>query len=161
MAYRLGKEVQTMSKSYYVYNNEAIASLVLEKTLRLLNEIEISRFLLILPILLEDRIIVKLRTSNFSDFEELLRKHPTLFANFNDRYLDLLPISINSLTLLKEMGVLMTSKNRIFFNANYKESSQSASSNRLESIADQLENFVSLTAGYETNTLYKILKIRL
>jgi hypothetical protein len=161
MAYRLGKEIQTMSKSYYVYNNEAIASLVLEKTLRLLNEIEISRFLLILPILLEDRIIVKLRTSNFSNFEELLRKHPTLFANFNDRYLDLLPISINSLTLLKEMGVLMTSKNRIFYNSNYQQLSQSVSSNRLESIAGQLENFVSLTAGYETNTLYKILKIRL
>jgi len=150
-----------MSKSYYVYNNEAIASLILEKVLRLLNEIEISRFLLLLPILLEDRIIVKLKTGSFSDFEELVIKHPTLFANFNDRYLDLIPISINSLTLLKEMGVLTASKNKIFYNESHPDFSQPQLSYRLESISRQLQNFINLTAGYETNTLYKILKIRL
>jgi hypothetical protein len=150
-----------MSKSYYVYNNEAIASLVLEKALRLLNEIEIARFLLVLPIVLEDRIIVKMRTGSFSDFGELVSRHPALFANFNDRYLDLIPISINSLTLLKEMGVLTTRKNKIFYNANHPDSSQLLLSDRLESISGQLQNFINLTSGYETNTLYKILKVRL
>ena len=150
-----------MSKSYYVYNNEAIASLILEKALCLLNEIEIARFLLILPIVLEDRIIVKMRTGSFSDFGEFVGKHPTLFANFNDRYLDLIPISINSLTLLKEMGVLTTRKNKIFHNPNHTNFSKPILSNRLENISGQMQNFINLTSGYETNTLYKILKIRL
>jgi len=150
-----------MSKSYYVYNNEAIASLVLEKALRLLNEIEIARFLLILPIVLEDRIIVKMRTGSFSDFGEFVDKHPAFFANFNDRYLDLIPISINSLTLLKEMGVLTTRRNKIFYNANRTDFSIPLLSNRLENISGQMQDFINLTSGYETNTLYKILKIRL
>lgn len=150
-----------MSKSYYVYNNEALASLILEKVLRLVNEIEIARFLLVLPLLLEDRIIVKLRTGDFSDLGELINKHPALFANFNDRYLDLIPISINSLTLLKEMGVLTTRKNKIFYNANHNGFEKSVLSNRLENISEQLQNFINLTSSYETDTLYKILKIRL
>lgn len=150
-----------MSKIYYVYNNEAIAALVIERLFELENEIEISRFMIILPILLEDRIIVKLRTGIFTNLEELIDGHPTLFTNFNDRYLDLLPIAINALTLLKEMGVLGIREDIIYYKTNEQIVSQPADSKRLERISAQLQNFASLISDYDTNTLYKILKIRL
>jgi len=150
-----------MSKSYYVYNNEAIASLVLEQFLKSLREIDIARFLLILPIVFDDRIIKKIKTNDFIKLEDLINKYPTLFTNFNDRYLDLIPISINSLTLLKEMDVVVIVYNKIFYNSNTINYSKNITSDRLDSISEQIQNVVNLIADYETSTLYKILKIRL
>lgn len=151
-----------MSNSFYVYNNEAISALVIKKYLGYCKIIDISRLFIILPILLNDKLVEALYNENFENFENFIQKNPSLFSSFNDKYLELMPIVINSVTILKEMNDVILEKNTI----NYVEGgliniNEDSIGNRIINIFFAIPKFIELTGNYETSSLYKILKIRL
>ena len=151
-----------MSNSFYVYNNEAIAALVVKKYLQHCKSIEVSRLFIILPILLSDKSVEALRDENFEKFESFIQKYPSLFSSFNDKYLELMPIVINSVTILKEMNEVFCEKHTI----NHVEGglvniNEDSIGNRIINIFLAIPKFIELTSNYETSSLYKILKIRL
>ncbi len=151
-----------MSNSFYVYNNEAIAALVVKKYLQHCKSIEVSRLFIILPILLSDKLVEALRDENFENFESFIQKYPSLFSSFNDKYLELMPIVINSVTILKEMNEVFCEKHTI----NHVEGglvniNEDSIGNRIINIFLAIPKFIELTSNYETSSLYKILKVRL
>lgn len=151
-----------MSNSFYVYNNEAISALVVKKYLQYCKSIDISRIFIILPILLNDKLIEALYNENFENFENFIQKNPSLFSSFNDKYLEIMPIVINAITILKEMNDVNLEKNTI----NYVEGgliniNEDSIGNRIINIFFAIPKFIELTDNYETSSLYKILKIRL
>lgn len=151
-----------MSNSFYVYNNEAISALVIKKYLGYCKIIDISRLFIILPILLNDKLVEALYNENFENFENFIQKNPSLFSSFNDKYLELMPIVINSITILKEMNDVILEKNTI----NYVEGgliniNEDSIGNRIINIFFAIPKLIELTGNYETSSLYKILKIRL
>ncbi len=151
-----------MSNSFYVYNNEAISALVVKKYLQYCKSIDISRIFIILPILLNDKLVEALYNENFENFENFIQKNPSLFSSFNDKYLEIMPIVINAITILKEMNDVNLEKNTI----NYVEGgliniNEDSIGNRIINIFFAIPKFIELTDNYETSSLYKILKIRL
>ena len=151
-----------MSNSFDVSNNEAIAALVVKKYLQHCKSIEVSRLFIILPILLSDKLVEALRDENFENFESFIQKYPSLFSSFNDKYLELMPIVINSVTILKEMNEVFCEKHTI----NHVEGglvniNEDSIGNRIINIFLAIPKFIELTSNYETSSLYKILKIRL
>lgn len=92
----------------YIYNNEAIGVVAIYSVIRELDEIEYSKAMLILPLMLNDKLIKFIGRANTKvrGIEELIIKKGQVLTGFNEFYLEMLPISINSLIILNEMKVI-------------------------------------------------------
>ena len=102
-----------MKEVYYIYNNEAIASCILLSVLDRIDSIDIARSCLILPFLLDDQTVHYLHR-NFRvdlDLEQLIEERARIFTSFNKRYQALLPITINSLMILKKSNQIEINRN--------------------------------------------------
>ncbi|MGO4731154.1 three component ABC system middle component [Paenibacillus sp. 2KB_22] len=94
--------------SKYMFNNEAFGIVAIASVLKHSKKLSYSKALLILPLMAhkETLILLKRENSNVRSIEQLIAKKENLLTNFNERYLSLLPISINSIVLLNEIRVL-------------------------------------------------------
>lgn len=106
-----------MIQNNYRFNNEAIASIAIGYFLRLHKSVELSKLLFVLPFVLHEPSVKKLRNQSFKrSLEEFILKNPEAVLGFNARYFSFLPLTINSLTLLKEMGIIRVDKDMVIFN---------------------------------------------
>ncbi|WP_333663247.1 three component ABC system middle component [Acinetobacter sp.] len=103
-----------MKNSYYVYNNEAIACCIFLEILREVEKMDYARFFLILPFLMDDRNVYFLNKGGEIDVEDFF-KNNNRFNNFNSRFLSLIPIAINSLIMLTEIGLIGLDKQKNIF----------------------------------------------
>ena len=92
----------------YIYNNEAIGVVAIYLVVKNLKEIDYSKAMLILPLMLNDKLIKFIGRANTKvrGIEELIIKKGQVLTDFNEFYLEMLPISINSLIILNEMKVI-------------------------------------------------------
>lgn len=150
-----------MKEIYYTYNNEAIASCIFLSILNNADEFDIARSCLILPFLLDDRTVNYLVRNKHveTDLEQIIKEQPRLFVSFNKRYLSLLPVTINSLLLLKKSNQIKISVqissigHLVFDEQNLGE--------RFQKIEEITPKFLSVIEKYSTSQLYKMLKIQL
>lgn len=154
-----------MKEVYYVYNNEAIASCIFLSILERIESIDIARSCLILPFLLDDKTVSFIKKNNISEsnLEELVNINQRLFASFNKRYLSLLPVSINSVIILKKGEQLYVNDN-IIRKSNIKNNigdEVQELGDRFSKLLEVIPVFLSLIENYSTNQLYRILKIQL
>lgn len=96
------------SSSRYLYNNELIGSIAIASVLKHLEKATISQCALILPLVSHKGTLnfLKRKNSVVRSMEEFITKKPHFFINFDQRYISLLPVSMNSLILLKEIGLV-------------------------------------------------------
>jgi hypothetical protein len=101
-----------LKEIYYTYNNEAIGSCTILQYLQNAENISLAHSCLILPFLLDDRTVRQLNSTN-SDMtiSEFITSKPHLFTSFNRRFLNLLPITINSCVLLSKSKKIDIGKN--------------------------------------------------
>lgn len=154
-----------MKEVYYVYNNEAIASCIFLSILERIESIDIARSCLILPFLLDDKTVSFMKKNNVSEsnLEDLVNINQRLFASFNKRYLSLLPVSINSVIILKKGEQLYVNDN-IIRKSNIKNNigdEVQELGDRFSKLLEVIPVFLSLIENYSTNQLYRILKIQL
>src|SRR3970040_2588537 len=152
-----------MKEVYYVYNNEAIASCVFLSILDKIESIDIARSCLILPFLLDDRTVSFINNNNSSEsnLEHLVNINQRLFASFNKRYLSLLPVSINSLIILKKGDQLYVNDNIIRKSNTKINVDVEELGDRFSKLLECIPVFLSLIENYSTNQLYRILKVQL
>ena len=150
-----------MKEMYYIYNNEAIASacilLVLQKT----NVMDVAKLCLVLPFLLDDRTVSLLQKEEYQQMtlKDLIDKKPRIFSTFNNRYLALFPVFINSMTILHINGYIAFNKKSVSLNS---------TSINLENYGDGLLKIektvnilVDLIINKNTSELYRSLNIQL
>jgi hypothetical protein len=142
-----------MKEIYYVYNNEAIASCIFLSILNKIDTLDIARSCLVLPFLFDDRTVSYLSKNPDIELENLIREQSRLFASFNKRYLSLLPVAINSLTLLNASNQIVANVKLDFENK--------ILGNRFNRILEVIPTFLSLIEKHSTTQLYKILKVQL
>ena len=149
-----------MKEVYYTYNNEAIGSCIILSFLDKVGEIDIARSCLILPFLLDDR-SVKYLNSNIVDdtIESIVKNHPNLFTSFNNRFLSLLPVTLNALSILSKTGQIDV-KNTISIKGQFSIENVDMG-NRYNRIEKIIPIFIQLLANHSTSQLYKILNIQL
>ena len=150
-----------MKEMYYIYNNEAIASacilLVLQKT----NVMDVAKLCLVLPFLLDDRTVSLLQKEEYQQMtlKDLIDKKPRIFSTFNNRYLALFPVFINSMTILHINGYIAFNKKSVSLNStsinleNYGD--------RLLKIEKTVNILVDLIINKNTSELYRSLNIQL
>lgn len=152
-----------MKEIYYTYNNEALASCVFLMYLQYVKRIDIGRSCIILPLLLDDRTVEYLMNINYRDYETLesiIKNKPILFTSFNKRYLTLLPITINSLVLLKKNQQIQILSNEICTRIDFTYG-EIDMGNRFEKIKKVIPLVVDIFNKYSTTKLYKLLNIQL
>lgn len=91
-----------------IYNNEATGVVSILSVLRHSKKMCYAKALLILPILAHKETVFFLKRKNtvIRSIEEFIVKKSRCFSNLNNRYYDLLTVSINSILLLKEMKLI-------------------------------------------------------
>ena len=91
---------------YYIYNNVAIAACAIMSLLHVSPKIPLSKVALLMPILLDDGISQKMRCQNYQSFDAVITQNQIYLSNFNDRFIDLLPQVVNSLSLLLDLNLV-------------------------------------------------------
>jgi len=145
--------------AYYIYNNEAIACCVLYSIIRIIREIDYSKYCLILPFLLDDKTIVKLKESETVTIEDFIKHNIDIFGNFNQRYLSLLPITINSSIMLSDFHLIRIDDSISLMSDSELDFSDSG--DRLCKILSVVDKFCIMFAGANTSNVYKLLNIDL
>lgn len=84
------------------YNNIGIALIAIQATLREAETLPLSKVVLIYPFFTSDNLTKFLarKNSNIKSIEQLIAEKTLWFANFNNRYYDALPHSMNAIQLL-------------------------------------------------------------
>ena len=96
-----------MKKSgYYIYNNVAIAACAIMSLLNVSPKIPLSKVAFLMPIMLDDGISQKMRYQKYQTFDAVITQNQIYLSNFNDRYVDLLPQVVNSLSILLDLNLV-------------------------------------------------------
>ena len=148
-----------MKEIYYVYNNEAIASCIFLSILDNIDRLDIARSCLVLPFLLDDRTVNYLSKIQDLELEDMIKEQSRLFTSFNKRYLSLLPVTINSLTILNASNQISIG-NEIVTSV-ILDSDDKTLGDRFNRIREVIPTFLSMIENYSTVQLYKILKVQL
>lgn len=148
-----------MKEIYYVYNNEAIASCIFLSILNKIDTFDIARSCLVLPFLLDHRTVSYLSKNKSAELEDMIKEQSRLFISFNKRYLSLLPVTINSLTLLNSSNQISIGNEIVA--TTLLDLEDKILGNRFNNIQEVIPMFVSMIEKHSTIQLYKILKIQL
>lgn len=91
-----------------LYNNFGICSFGMAFTLRHITPLPLSKSLLIMPLISHKDLLQYLsrKTTSIQSLEQLLVSHQKCFSNFNARFYDSLPTSINAIQFLTEMAMI-------------------------------------------------------
>ena len=99
--------------------NELLTGISILAVLRHTNQLELSKCILIEPLLSYSQVLNSLKRSNtkIKSIEDLIIKQSIAFANFNNRFQDKLLLSINAIILFEKLGLLYRKDNWVFFSA--------------------------------------------
>lgn len=150
-----------MNISYYIYNNEAISTAVLMSVITKLKQINIALAPLVLPFLLDNRIVNHLLKdeANYENIEQFIQSKRLYFTSFNNRFLSLLPVTVNALMILQKSNVINitdTISIKKEFELDVNELGL-----RFTKIENAIPKFVALIKDYSLSDLYIKFKIQL
>lgn len=145
------------------YNNELLTGIAILAALRQKEKIEISKVLLIHPIISYKGIVefLKDKRTKIRSIEELIIKKNMAFANFNKRYLEDLELSINAIFLFKELGMLDIINNELIYIEAGFDFKNKALGKRALDIIDASCNLINVLDKEEASNLYLSLRVEL
>ena len=142
-------------------DNELITGISILAVLRFTKKLELSKCMLIEPLLSYSKVLKLLKRSNSSvkSIEDLIIKESIIFSNFSSRYQEKLILSINSLLLFEEMGLLKIDNNNVTYNGySFNFSEQSLGEKAKDRISASRKLAEILTKG-EASDFYLSLRI--
>lgn len=165
MAFLLGKTLQIadMNSFFYIYNNEAIVSLVIAQVLKQTRVIEISRIAIVVSVLLNDQLVDVLNEERNVSLKCFFKQTAKYQMEYNRYYYGLLPIVINSLKIIVDSNIGSYKDGIIYSNEKNSiiNSDISKLNDRFNKINHIIPLFLSLIDKYSTEKLYELLRIRL
>lgn len=104
---------------YSLKENELLTGISILAVLRHTKQLELSKCILIEPLLSYTQVLNTLKRSNtkIKSIEDLIIKQSIAFANFSNRFQDTLLLSMNSIILFEKLGLLYRKDNWVHFNA--------------------------------------------
>lgn len=147
-----------MKDSFKIYNNEAFICSVVCEVLKK-NEVDIGRLFLLVALLLNDKIINDRSLSRFSSFQEYVNGNARKFVSFSAFYEELLPLTLNSLTLLCESDIIAL--NGQIVKLQVSDYFGKVDGDRLQRIQSNFNPIWYLISDLNDSQLYNILSIKL
>ena len=145
------------------HNNELIVGIAILAVLQKCRKIEISKALLIQPILSYKGIIefLKNKRTKVRSIEELIVKKNIAFTNFNTRYLENLEVSINSIFLFRQLGLLTFKNNELIYLENYFDFCDKTLGNHALDIIAASYSISDILKKEDASNLYLSLRVEL
>lgn len=105
---------------YSLKENELLTGISILAVLRHTQQLELSKCMLIEPLLSYSQVLKALKRTNSSikSIENLILKQSIPFANFNNRFQDKFLLSMNALILFEKLGLISIKENMVYFSAN-------------------------------------------
>lgn len=156
------QDISISRNNLFIYNNEAISTIALAYFMSKVGVISIPKFMLVLPFVLHEQTLKQLNNNSINrSLEELIIKKPLILSNFNSRYKDFLPLSINSITILNELKIIELDREYIYFNEKsiFKKRDLNNIGNRIKKIMKGIDSLIEIITHNDNNTLYLNLKI--
>lgn len=153
-----------MKQSNSLYNNEAIAVFAIGLFLKIHKTIEIPKILFVLPFILHEPTLKKIRSKSYMrSLEEFVIKNPECIINFNSRFLDNLPLTTNSITILNDLEIIRIEKTFIHFNehSGFNPPPTYKIGKRAQDMFKAIEGLSELMKIEDVNSFYIKLKIEL
>jgi hypothetical protein len=153
-----------MKSSYYLRNNFMLVIGIIRIALKRFGAIEMSELALLLPMLLDDKIVKLLQNKDIEYKIRSLIMHNNLsLANYNDRYLSLLPLVYEAVSLLLDVDAIGLENGKITASKleildRMKEESQSE---RLNLISIATKRLLDIVSNDDLPQLYTVLKVEL
>lgn len=148
---------------YYIYNNIAITACIVIDILHKSPNVSLSKIAVLLPFLLDDSMVEKLKQQGYRNFDAFLKQNRMALSNFNDRYKNLLPQMVDGIALLLDMNIVSLHGNSVLLTD--KEFChtmiQCNESKRLKRIYGAIEILMDLTKRVDISTEYSKLKVLL
>ena len=143
-------------------SNELLTGIAILSVLRNTKKLEITKCLLIEP-LIDIRIEDYLKKSNCKvrSIEELVVKKSIVFLDFNRRFQERLPLSINSLLLMSELKLLKIEKNNVIFTGEKFDFYEKTLGKTAHSIIAAASNLSEILTKEDASSLYLSLRIEL
>lgn len=150
-----------MKEGYYIYNNEAIACITIILVLQEVTRLDISKLCLVLPFLLDEKTVSLLEQNMDKGMSmiDIISNNLNCFSAFNRRYVALLPVLINSITILYDAKIVKISHKEIQFS--YTSIDFKDCGERFDRISKVSLFFTEIINNTQTTELYKALKIQL
>ena len=150
-----------MKEGYYIYNNEAIACGTIILVLQEIVKLDIPKLCLVLPFLLDEKTVSLLekKMDNEMSMNDIISNNPNCFSSFNRRFIALLPVLINSITMLYDAKMVKLSHKEIKYSSTnivFKDCGK-----RFDRISKVSSFFAEILNNTQTKELYKALKILL
>lgn len=153
-----------MSKSAYLYNNEGLASVAIGYFMKLHGVTTLSKAMLILPFVLHEPTVKKLKGRSFKrSLEEFILKNPECIINFNTRFQDFLPITINAISILNDINVTQIVNDSLYYKraTNFSPELASNIGLRAKNIFKAIDVLDELMRDQDSSSFYLKLKIEL
>lgn len=150
-----------MNKS--IYHNELIGIISLLSILQYHKEMSLGKACLILPFFAHKSTlgILKRKNSKIRSLEELIVKYPSSCSNYNERFQSLLPVTLNSIILLKRMGLVNLKDGILSLNKqNNFELENKSLGNRAKDIVQASKKLADILVD-DTSNLYLQLRVEL
>jgi hypothetical protein len=158
------QDTSILRNNLFIYNNEAISTIALGYFMSKVGAISIPKFMLVLPFVLHEQTLKQLNNNSINrSLEELIIKKPLILSNFNSRFKDFLPLSINSITILNELDIIELDREYIYFNEKslFNQRDLNQIGNRIKKIMKGIDNLIEIITTHDNNSLYLTLKIEL
>ena len=158
------QDINSLKNNLFIYNNEAISTIALGYFMSRVKVISIPKFMLVLPFVLHEQTLRQLNNNSINrSLEELIIKKPLLLSNFNSRFKDFLPLSINSVTILNELQVIKLDRKYIYYNedSNFRTRELKDIGNRIQKIIKGIDSLIEIITNIDNNSLYLTLKVEL
>lgn len=158
----IDKNIERVSSSKYIFNNEAFGIVAIASVLKYSQSLSYSKALLVLPFFAhkETLDILKRRNSDIRSIEQLIVKKDSLITDFNSRYMSLLPISINSIVLLNEMRIAENDNGTISYNGDSFDFNNRSLGRRAKDIVNASKK-LSTILREDTANLYLQLRVQI
>lgn len=144
-------------------SNELLTGLSIMSVVKQTGKLEISKCLLIDPILSYKSInsYLKKTNSKVRSIEELIVKQNIVFSNFNQRFQDKLTLSINSILLMSQLSLLKVEDNYVIFTGAKFDFNEKSLGKRAQDIIAASSNLSKILSKEDASNLYLSLRIEL
>lgn len=97
------------------YNNMGFSLISFLSIIKNMNSLEYSKSLLVLPLVLHDPLVKYLKDGRvvIRGIEDLILTKVEYFLNYNDRYFNYLPLSLNTIIFAEKMGYIEINNSQI------------------------------------------------
>lgn len=148
----------------YVLKNVAFVVGALHTAINAEEGIELSRLALLMPLLMDDGIVFNLNDeSRQYEFETLVSTHRILLANYNERYLSVLPLLYQAIALLLDIDAVSMRNGMLVKTGKdvLADMIVSCQCNSLTRISMATSKLLKLTEGKSIVNMYKRLNVEL